>query len=518
MKSFYRVLSLCLSIILLFSVLALGAFADNAATDLRRVAGTPLISFRDADGNLMENLVGLDVNSETLSFDSSRVTYGEIGPVEYRTVDLTFSYVDYNYSVESDGSNLPDAEQIVSELEFGELLLDASEVQVSTSTKGYLRLDISFNNVNFFDDVNNVAELVLYYTVPKQMENGDFRDVTMKGNISYIFNRLELPQAPLDEEETNDVEEQPIEITIVNDTSDSIKTRTPYIMIEDLQIGEGVKSVAAGSSFDITLTCRNTHFRMDLENVLMQLEVPSDLKLEHASNSFYLGEVGAKEEFLQTLSFSTSPSANVENYSISVIFSYEYIDEETRREDKITQKITLPVVQGTRFTVDPIMVRPEYTVGEEQELVCSCANLSRTKIYNVRAEIQAEDGLGYLEQVIHLGNFNAGEGGEATFHIYAQKAGTYAGTIRYTCEDEWGSALEFSEDFSVIFVEPPVEESDDEQWQATEDVEINYLGTMETPKNEKTKYWLLIPLWAAVLFICYKMDEKQRKSKSRRKR
>ena len=119
------------------------------------------------------------------------------------------------------------------------------------------------------------------------------------------------------------------------------------------------------------------------------------------------------------------------------------------------------MVQPLRFTVDPIMTLPEYETGREYELICSCANLSRAKIYNVQASIEADEGLYYMEKVQHLGNLGDGAAGQAKFHLFAKEEGVFSGTVCYRYENEWSQETEERVDFQMTFV-PPAEEEVEE--------------------------------------------------------
>lgn len=466
-----RLVPLVLVWSMLISVLlpafVVNAYAEDQETDLRRVSGTPLITFRDESGTPIEGLTKISADDRSLSFDLFHVSYGEtIENADYWTVDLTFSYVDYNYKLFSSGKvqniNLPESSSAVAELMMENGVAEATSIECSPSSKGYLRLDITFEQINLFNDKDNTANLYIRYQ--RKTNNGDFTLEYSKGEARYTFSNFKLPVEASEEQNTN------IEIILPSTNpsgetdsgkSSSIKTITPYIMIEDCSIGEDWAAATAGSSFQVALNCRNTHKKMDLDNVLMQVDVPADLKLNSPSNSFYIGDVKKAGQFQQVLSFSATPGAAAKNYSVPITFSYEYVDGESRREDKITQEIVIPMVQPLRFTVDPIMTLPEYETGREYELICSCANLSRAKIYNVQASIEADEGLYYMEKVQHLGNLGDGAAGQAKFHLFAKEEGVFSGTVCYRYENEWSQETEEKVDFQMTFV-PPAEEEVEE--------------------------------------------------------
>lgn len=581
-----RIFALLTTLIVMIGLLNIHVCAENYDSDWRLAARSAKISFRNTQGELIPELSDLLIDDSSLSYDASSVSYGSIEKLDYGSFDFSFSCVDYNYMIYGDGINLPDEAQILSELSFGKKTLEADTVNCSVTSKGYLQIDLLFEDVNFFDDENHEADIYIQYR-KKSMEGDDTADF-YKGNLTVAFDRLQLPSAPTEEpkDETVRVEvllpqtetkvdvEKPyilletcsllhddtsviagsrfdVELLAKNihpdidvenvlmqvetpsslrlmgtsntyyigdvpktcnfsrtlsfetlpdttsqyctvtvkfsyeyldgksrkeesitqefvisleaipekehplDEETEIDAEKPYILIEECKIGDGWESVSAGSQFDVKLLATNLHPYLEAENVLMQVEVPEGLRLKNPSNTFYIGDVRDGESLTETLHFQTMLNSPSKDFSVAIKFNYEYVDGELRKEESITQEIVIPLRQSSRFALDALNLRPEYVVYEEHLLYSGYSNMGKSKLYNVRAELQTE--LFSDIKVLHLGNLEAGEGGSAEFMIECEKVGTYPITVLYSYETELGQYVEETVAGELNFVLPEAE-------------------------------------------------------------
>ena len=439
-------LTVMLTVTILLSILPLPVSAAEEDIVWREVSGTPLITFKDAEGNALPDLEYVRADSANLNFDSAYVTADDGEKQRYASMDLIFSYADYDYLINEDGSNYPDTDRMIAELKFQNQIYSAAQIICGATAKNYLQVDVLFEDMNFFDDIHNEVDIFIQYC--RKDANNDELSKPSKGTAKYTFARA---AAVSEKEEEND--KLNIELVLpTTETEETLATATPFILIDECTLDNGWSSVVAGSSFELDLICRNSHKSVDLNNVLLQVDVPDGLKLEHPSNTFYIGKLGKKERFQQELNFSTSLSADVKNYSVGFSFSYEYIDEEKRKEDKITMEIQIPVHQPTRFAAAPVDTMMSYTIDEKHEICSSFANLTRGNIYNVTATLVTDAQC--PQTVLYLGNLSAGEGGTAKFSLLSEKTGFENGEIIYTYESEQGQKLEERVSFMLEFVLP----------------------------------------------------------------
>ncbi len=487
--------------IILFVVLAMITQLPLAVwaaeqSDWKRIASTPRITFLNEMGDpLAEELTDLYVGDDSLSFDDSKVSYGEIKELDYAAVNLNFYYVDYNYYVEEeqiDESGTIQGLQAIARLDFGDESIEESHIGFSRDHKsGYLIADIEFKGVNPFVDENNAVTLFIQYVSDYSEET-----VTYKSEMDYIFSQRMLPSPP----EEIEKEDEKLEVEIVfpepPEEEVSIRTETPYILIESCTINEGVDFVTAGSQFSLNLTLKNTHRRMSLDNVRMQVDTPEGLRLEHAGNSFYLGDMKKNGTLEQELFFSSLPSAQMEDYRIGLSFDYEYVDDDTRRYETTKVEVTVPLRQTLKLIVDPIQTLPEYVTGEEQSFYSPYANHSHSMMYYVTATVETE--LFAQKKVIHLGNLSAGEGGALEFVLLGTEAGTYPVTVTYNYENEWGQL--FSE--KTVFELKYIEKAEEETTEVSEEPHMTILPTNTAEERDAERpYVVLLGLAACSLLV-----------------
>lgn len=443
-------------------------------SELRRSSGSPQIKFKDASGKTIKLNNGdewLILGDKDLIFNSTSFTYKNSETYNYKNVDLYFSYTDYScnlpkkkialFSDEEDIFGTIINKDMVAELELGGNILEADIIECVRSSKNNPEFKIYYKNVDCFSDFDNQAQLYVRY----QIQTGDdISDEIYKGSIDYEFTNLEVIDKNAKNEEitVNLVQPEKNQTTTSSKTSETnIKTTTPFILINNSTLQNGKNFVTAGEKFSINISFANTHKKQDLENVLLQIDVPSEFILENSSNTFLIGDIENGKALSKTLSFSVNPTADVKNYAIPIIFSYEYVDDGSRKEDKLTQEIVIPVKQNIRFDAAKLDFMPNYETGRDVTINSAYANLSKTKIYNVKAVLETE--IFSNQKVIYIGNLNAGEGGSVKFTVQALEEGKKALKITYFYENESGNQFKYETSGEMNFVLPPVIEETEEK-------------------------------------------------------
>ncbi len=422
-----RVLCLVMTVLLLFGTLYTPTYAANYDSDWRLTARTAKISFRDAQGELIPELSDLWINDSALSYDSSTVSYGDIDKLDYGSFDFCFSCVDYNYMIYGDGSNLPDADKIMSELTFGSETLEPDTVTCAITAKGYLQLDFLFENVNFFDGENKEAQVYIQYQ-KKSIEGDDTADF-YKGELTVAFDKMLQPNMPT-EEPKDEILKVEVLLPQTPQTETKVNAEKPYILIEQCNIGEGDESILSGSPFEVELLSKNLHSQFDLENVLMQVDTPGELCLLGPSNIIHIGKVSKGASFSNILSFETLSDAKSGYYVVSVKFSYEYVEGSSRKEESITQKFVVSLEQYNHFVEDepeidaekPYILIEECTIdggfdvvsaGSRFDVQLVAENLHPyLKAENVLMQVEVPDGLRLLNpsNTFYIGDVADGEG------------------------------------------------------------------------------------------------------------
>ena len=206
----------------------------------------------------------------------------------------------------------------------------------------------------------------------------------------------------------------------------------PYVIISSYSYGKG--DLVAGETRNITMTFRNTSKTMAVENMMVTMTLPDAMMLTSSSNSFYIESLAAEGTITKTVNVTVKSNAAAQSHSMTVDFTYDYLDNGIRRNAKTTESISMPVLQVDRFTVTGIDVSPEIFMGEESNLSVNFVNKSRTEIYNLSAKLNCE-GLSNNGEEQSLGNLASGTASSADFYITGNEKGELVGEVIITYED-----------------------------------------------------------------------------------
>ncbi|MFR3991561.1 MAG: hypothetical protein ACLTY5_02735 [Angelakisella sp.] len=206
----------------------------------------------------------------------------------------------------------------------------------------------------------------------------------------------------------------------------------PYVIISSYSYGKG--DLVAGETRNITMTFRNTSKTMAVENMMVTMTLPDAMMLTSSSNSFYIESLAAEGNITKTVNVTVKPTAAAQSHSMTVDFTYDYLDNGVRRNAKTTETISMPVLQVDRFTVTGIDLSQEIFMGEENNLSVNFVNKSRTEIYNLSAKLNCE-GLSNNGEEQYLGNLASGTASSADFYITGNEKGELVGEVIITYED-----------------------------------------------------------------------------------
>ena len=206
----------------------------------------------------------------------------------------------------------------------------------------------------------------------------------------------------------------------------------PYVIISSYSYGKG--DLVAGETRNITMTFRNTSKTMAVENMMVTMTLPDAMKLTSSSNSFYIESLAAEGTITKTVNVTVKPTAAAQSHSMTVDFTYDYLDNGVRRNAKTTETISMPVLQVDRFTVTGIDLPQQIFIGEENNLSVNFVNKSRTDIYNLSAKLNCE-GLSNNGEEQYLGNLASGTTSSADFYITGNEKCELVGEVIITYED-----------------------------------------------------------------------------------
>ena len=224
--------------------------------------------------------------------------------------------------------------------------------------------------------------------------------------------------------------------------------------------------VHAGSDFTLTIHLKNTSKKTKVQNMLFELEAPTEGTDEQTSapaflptsgsNSIYLD--GIKADGTADISITLNAKADLLQKPYSINLSMKYEDSQAAQIDS-SSSISIPVKQDARFEFSEFEISPQtIEVGGEANVMCSLYNLGRIKLYNAKARFE---GNGIKKQEIFIGNVEAGATGSIDAMLEGEKVtnGNSKITMTLSYEDESGNISETTKDFELEVTEA-VDDSD----------------------------------------------------------
>lgn len=224
--------------------------------------------------------------------------------------------------------------------------------------------------------------------------------------------------------------------------------------------------VHAVSDFTLTIHLKNTSKKTKVQNMLFELEAPTEGTDEQTSapaflptsgsNSIYLD--GIKADGTADISITLNAKADLLQKPYSINLSMKYEDSQATQIDS-SSSISIPVKQDARFEFSEFEISPQtIEVGGETNVMCSLYNLGRIKLYNAKARFE---GNGIKKQEIFIGNVEAGATGSIDAMLQGEKVtnGNSKITMTLSYEDESGNISETTKDFELEVTEA-VDDSD----------------------------------------------------------
>lgn len=218
--------------------------------------------------------------------------------------------------------------------------------------------------------------------------------------------------------------------------------------------------VHAGSDFTLTIHLKNTSKKTKVQNMLFELEAPTEGTDEQTSAPAFLPTSGSNSIYLEgikangtaDISITLNAKADLLQKPYSINLSMKYEDSQATQIDS-SSSISIPVKQDARFEFSEFEISPQtIEVGSEANVMCSLYNMGRIKLYNAKARFE---GNGIKNQEIFIGNIEAGATGsiDAMLEGEAVTNGNSKVTMTLSYEDESGNVSETTKDFELEVTE-----------------------------------------------------------------
>ena len=305
---------------------------------------------------------------------------------------------------------------------------------------------------------------------------------TLSVNLKYNYAALTATAQGTADEKLN------IPLAISGEAGQSGKAATPNIIVSNYSYGGS--PIAAGDTFSLSVTFKNTSAKLPVDNIVMSLETGENLSITSSSNTFYFSSLPAGGSKTQTVEMQVPANAAVTGAKADISFKYEYVLNGERASSSASESLSIPVYLPDRFSV----TEPEAvfsTVGEETDISLPYVNRGKGEISNVEAviEFDSPDSATCEMPKQNLGNFEAGKSGTIDFFFTPNMAGEMSVKLIINYEDEMTQpkSIEIPLTFTVEDMIMPSDEPE-------------YPGEYEEPEESgNAKKIVLICAVAAVL-------------------
>lgn len=236
---------------------------------------------------------------------------------------------------------------------------------------------------------------------------------------------------------------------------------TPYIIVTNYNYGG---QITAGDAFTLDMSFKNTSDTVPLENIIMTITTPEAFTIASGSNTVFIDSMAGGETLERQIRLRAAGDAEPTSHAVTLDFTYEYIEEKERKNSKTTEKIAVPVVQVSRFSVDSFDFPDSIMEGDEYAVTVNYVNKGKSIVYNVSASISGN--IAMPGQVQHTGNLEAGKSGSVDFYIQNVDQGPITGEIKIEYEDANMNVTTLTYPFDITVeiwdfpsypAEPPVE-------------------------------------------------------------
>ena len=218
--------------------------------------------------------------------------------------------------------------------------------------------------------------------------------------------------------------------------------------------------VRAGSNFKLTLHLKNTSGSTRVQNMLFDLNAPTEGSEEATAAPAFLPVSGSSSIYLDQIPAGGTKDISIDlnakgdlvqkPYSIQVSMKYE---DSAATQYESESAVSIPVKQDPRFEFGEFQISPSsISVGEEANVMCDLYNLGRIKLYNVKAEFSGE---GIKTETVFVGNVESGSSATIDAMIEGESVTAGPGTMKMTLsyEDESGTVSTTEQTFELEVTE-----------------------------------------------------------------
>lgn len=248
-------------------------------------------------------------------------------------------------------------------------------------------------------------------------------------------------------------------------STEEVPTFAPKVLVKSCQCSG--TDIQSGDEVTVDITLENTSRTESVKNMTVTASAPAEqFTLLSESDTVYVDAVPAEGTFVVSYRYRINASAPQGQYTLELAMDYADTKGSSYQG---SGRVKLSVEQPLKVEFDSLYIPSEVTVADVVEAQVQAMNLGRSKVYNVRAVIEA-DGLN-PQGTIFIGDLEPGTQASGSTQVSVSslsgEGGSYGeteGTVTFYYEDEAGEeqteVMEFQTKIAFPFSETPKEEED----------------------------------------------------------
>ncbi len=239
-----------------------------------------------------------------------------------------------------------------------------------------------------------------------------------------------------------------------DDDQDDKKTANPRIIVTGYSTDPG--EVYAGSTFNLTVSVKNTSRETAVENVLFNMEATVEGKDADAtyaaflptsgSSSVYKERIAPGETYDMSIEMEAKSDLSQKPYVLTVNMKYDTEDQVNLSD---VAHVSVPIKQEAKLDTGTAEIMPEsIAVGEQSNVMFSIFNTGKTMLFNVKVNYESDT---VDSGVTYLGNIAPGNTGNVDSMLtgIAPDMGTGIVKAVITYEDEAGNETRYEKDLNL---------------------------------------------------------------------
>lgn len=250
---------------------------------------------------------------------------------------------------------------------------------------------------------------------------------------------------------------------IKDEDDEEKKAANPRIIVTGYRTDP--EEVYAGSTFNLTVSVKNTSRQTAVENVLFNMEATVEGKDADAtyaaflptsgSSSVYKERIAAGETYDMSIEMEAKADLSQKPYVLTVNMKYDTEDQVNLTD---VAHVSVPIKQEAKLDTGTAEIMPEsIAVGEQSNVMFSIFNTGKTTLFNVKVNYESET---VDNGVTYLGNIAPGNTGNVDSMLTGIAPDTGNGVVKavITYEDEAGNESRYEKDLNLSVYEMTFDE------------------------------------------------------------